>query len=171
MRYTGHRTIISNAIMITAILLIGVTGASYSLWVDGIAICGSVSMGDIDIGVSGLKIADEEKRGDIPVSALISDDGKQIEITIDNAVPGYSQEIAYEIENRGSIPVEYRLLPSGDSSIVQIIQDKTVIEVDEIGNGSIIIKIPDDTEENTEFRFSFELTFQQPTVEKLKLIY
>ena len=168
MRYSKHRIVILNAAMITIILLIGVTGASYSLWADGIDISGSVSMGNIDVSVTELNIVDDENPENIDVSTDISHDGKQIEISVDNAVPGYSQKIEFAIENKGSIPVEYQLFPLGEKSIVQVIQDDTIIDVDGIDKGSIIITIPDDAEESAEYQFSFELNFQQPIVEKEK---
>ena len=103
-------------IALILVLALGLIGGAYAAWTDQLVVAGTVATGDIDVVFTSAESndsgdtldpaspADDEKDvGSTEVS--LSDDGKTMTVTIENAYPGYVSQIDYAVTNNGSVPV------------------------------------------------------------------
>ena len=104
-------------IALILVLALGLIGGAYAAWTDVLNVAGTVATGDIDVVFTSAESNDAGDTDD-PASPAddpkdvgstevsLSEDGKTMTVTIENAYPGYVSQIEYEVTNNGSVPVK-----------------------------------------------------------------
>lgn len=104
-------------IALILVLTLGLIGGAYAAWTDSLQAKGTVATGNIDVRFTKVESNDpgetedpncppDDRKHVGKTEAKIIDNGKKIEITITNAYPGYTSEVAYCVVNQGSVPVK-----------------------------------------------------------------
>ncbi|MEA4896124.1 MAG: hypothetical protein VB064_12825 [Oscillospiraceae bacterium] len=160
-----------SAVLFTVTLSAGIIGLSYCYFDSTNRINSNASTGDIDVIFSDLYTA-QESSADPPcvTEARIVGSGKNIEINIENAYPGYTLTIFYEVTNKGSVPVAYRVKQpyAGLSSPVRLDIAENTEYIKRNGGksrGQIIVTVDDDIGNCSSYGLYAELNFQQTFVE------
>jgi len=170
MRSTCFLLKLISSALLSVILSVGVIGVSYSYFTDTQTISSSASMGNIDVVFTGLNVCQVNAEDPACVTdAQIADNGKHIEINIENASPGYTSTINYEVTNNGTVPVAYQLNSSGGA--------EGPVQLNVSGNndyicgnggksqGQINVKVSNDIGDCKSYTLCTELNFQQAIVE------
>lgn len=171
MRSAGFLFKLIGTALFSVIISVGIIGVSYSYFTATQTFRTDASMGNIDVVFSNLSIVPDSTISPSCVTeAKIVDGGKHIEINIENAYPGLTEAINYEVTNNGTVPLVFQVTPpSGNADApVQI----NINENDDYikGNGGqatgqIIVKVGDNTGESKSYSLYTELNFQQAVVE------
>lgn len=160
-----------SAVLSTVILSAGIIGVSYCYFNTANRIDSKASMGDIDVVFTSLQIDQESAMNPSCITqARIVDNGKNIQIAIENAYPGYTSAIFYEVTNKGSVPVEYKVEQPyiGVDNPVQLIIAENTEYIKRNGGksqGQIIVTVSNDISESSSYGLYTELNFQQTFVE------
>lgn len=150
----------------TVIIFLSVIGIGYGIWNNGIAVTTTISTGSIDAVFSYCYVTDETSAGDSQIfshaNAEISNNGKTLNISVEDAVPGYCATVTYTIENRSSIPVMCTVEGEVQGPVeVGIEQPLDIIDVSTNNKqGNIYISI-NDVEQKTDYRVAIDLKFVQ----------
>ena len=122
-------------IALILVLTLGLVGGAYASWTDALHVEGTVATGDIDVVFTDAVSNDPGEtfdpacpEGDAKhvgaTEVFLSDNGKTMTVTIDNAYPGYVSEIEYKVTNNGSVPVKLQSkefnVVSGDPAGLEI---------------------------------------------------
>jgi predicted ribosomally synthesized peptide with SipW-like signal peptide len=122
-------------IALILVLALGLIGGAYAAWTDQLQVNGTVATGDIDVVFTSAVSNDpagtddpaspEDDPKDVGVTEVsLSEDGKTMTVTIDNAYPGYVSEIDYAVTNNGSVPVRLQNktidVTSGDPAALEV---------------------------------------------------
>lgn len=151
-------------LLIPLILFSGFVGVSYSFFTERTDIGNRLSMGDINVVFSDLYIS-ESSPGSFGISdARIVNSGKNIDITIADALPGYFTCICFEVKNIGTVPVVYELSNIGGDGIMSVSAGSGCIYAGGTSQGQINISVGNPSGESTSLYL--ELNFQQAIVEK-----
>lgn len=126
----------------------------------------SLLMGDIDVVFSDAQLV-PEAASTANTEARIVNNGKNIEISVDNAYPGYSATLNYEITNKGSVPVSCQLIEEGGADIpIKITGDLRYIKGDGgKASGHFTISVEESFDISGGCALNTELNFQQAVVE------
>ncbi|NLX90207.1 MAG: hypothetical protein GXZ07_01215 [Firmicutes bacterium] len=123
-------------IALVLVLAFGLIGGAYAAWTDQLQVSGTVATGDIDV-VFTSAVSNDPEGTDDPASpeddpkdvgcteVSLSDDGKTMTVTIENAYPGYVSQIDYTVTNNGSVPVRLQ-----NKTIDVVSGDPAGLEVD-----------------------------------------
>jgi hypothetical protein len=124
-------------IALILVLAFGLIGGAYAAWGDKLYAHGTVATGDVDVIFTNAVSndpgetldpaspeGDEKNVGSTEVK--IVDEGKALQVTIDNAYPGYVSCVAYELENKGTVPV----ICNGKNIAIS---NETALEVENFG--------------------------------------
>lgn len=123
-------------IALILVLALGLIGGAYAAWTDQLVVNGTVATGDIDVVFTSAESNDPADTDD-PASPAddpkdvgstevsLSEDGKTMTVTIENAYPGYVSKIDYEVTNNGSVPVKLQ-----NKTIDVVSGDPAGLEVD-----------------------------------------
>lgn len=153
--------------LIPLMLFVGLIGVSYSLYKDRLNIDSVVAMGDIDVIFSDLYIKESSPGSYGSIDVNMADSGKNIEINITDAMPGYFSLICFEVINNGTVPVLYQLDGSGGDGFISVSADPGCIYPGgDTAQGQININVGDYSEYSEGCTLYLELIFQQATVVK-----
>ena len=152
-------------ILLASLLLpVGIFGISYSLFSNITDISSNVSTGNIDVIFSDVHIIDNSSSSPSP-EANIENNGKNIAINIENALPGDTVTFYYAVRNNGTVPVVYELSDFSGGGILNISADNNYICAGGgTGQGNINVAIGNDVQPNERFDLYLELNFQQAIV-------
>lgn len=106
-------------VALALVLAFALLGAGYAAWTDHLEVNGTVTTGDIDVKFTKAESSDpgetvdpaslefeEEHQKHVGATEVeISEDGKELIVTVSNAYPGYFAHIDFEVTNNGSVPV------------------------------------------------------------------
>ncbi|PKM73084.1 MAG: hypothetical protein CVU91_05820 [Firmicutes bacterium HGW-Firmicutes-16] len=160
-----------SAVIFTVVLSAGIIGVSYAYFNSANNIDSDAVMGDIDVVFSDIYIdQDSATDSSCVTNARIVDNGKNIQINIDNAYPGYTSTIFYEVTNNGSVPVQYKVeqpYTEEDNPVQLDIFENTEYIKRNGGKsqGQIIVAVSDGIGECSNYGLYTELNFQQTIVE------
>lgn len=93
-------------VALVLVLAFGLIGGAYAAWTDSLGVGGTVATGDIDVQfVDAVLCFDQDK--DVATGEVkIIEEGKKLEITIDNYYPDAGGVVYFYVENKGSVPVK-----------------------------------------------------------------
>jgi len=171
MRSVRFLTKLISFVLSAVVLSIGIMGVSYSYFTGVNRISSDVSMGSIDVIFSNIEVVpDSAADPSCTTKARIADNGKRIEIDIENARPGGTSVISYEVTNNGTVPVVYELKPSivEEQSPVSLNICASSCCIKENGGqawGQIVVTVGDSIDGLRSYDLDTELNFQQSTVE------
>ncbi len=162
-------------VMVVAFILMG---AGYAAWTDVTEINGTITTGWLDVkfanpsSTDSLGYIDPEMSYDVGCTkaSLSGDDGKTLQVEIDNGYPGYNSEVKFDIENKSSIPVKVK-----DIVITKNFGDELEIsfaEIEELKGKEIAVGaslkdihivnlITEEAQQNSNYSYSVTITFQQ----------
>lgn len=147
------------------IVALGLIVPAAASWQTQTPINVSVSTGNIDPIFTSAEAEPQCLSGNLSEPKITTDidqDGKQMEISIDDAYPGYTTTIDYKICNQGSIPVRYKADTFADDGLtVTNDLEEGVLE----GNGGeaegkLHISVGD-VKESELYKFDLILDFKQ----------
>jgi hypothetical protein len=150
----------TGSFLLLLLFVAGMLGASYSLYSGREQICSSLSAGNMDLVFSDLYI---EEKGPAPSGhpvAVIRHQGKSIGFHLEDAAPGYSAHIFFELQNRGSIPVVFVPEACGDD-LLRVTLDSDCLEAGEAARGQITITVGSDMEPGQSYDCFEMLRFEQ----------
>jgi len=127
-------------------------------WKEIMNVSGSVSTGELDASWELVDYSDDEY-GFINVS--VSEDGKTVTITIENAYPGYEATINLNIVNTGSIVAKIGKIELNKDEALEITYPEVEGEIMDKGQKISVpvkVEVNDLAEENSSY--SFSLTFE-----------
>jgi hypothetical protein len=104
-----NRKIKFGAVASLAVAAVSTVGLANALWADHSAINGQLNSGELSMGWSNAQPTDNDAAfagfgGDC--SAQISEDQKTVNLTIDNAYPGYQCVTNVAVSNNGTVPAK-----------------------------------------------------------------
>ena len=171
MRPVRFLTKLISLVLSSIVLSVGIMGVSYSYFTGANRINSNVSMGNIDVVFSNIEILpDSASDPSCITKARIADNGKSIEINIENARPGCTSIISYEVTNNGTVPVVYELKQAsaeGQSPVSLNICASSCYIKRNGGQawGQIVVTVGGNTDGLSSYGLDTELNFQQTTVE------
>ena len=133
-------------ITLILVLALALLGGAYAAWHDALQAKGTVATGNIDVVFTKAESNDpgdtpdpsspeEDKKHVGSTEVAISEDGKQLTVTIENGYPGYESEVYYCVVNNGTVPVKLQ------RKNVTIKGNATGLEVENGPIGDLIRKI------------------------------
>lgn len=156
-----------NILIALIIFSMGLVGAGYALWNESLHFSMSAIMGNLDVSFESCDASGDPNGS---VEAEISSAGKAIVIDIKDAYPSYSAVIDYGVINNGTVPACYQLVPASLETSgleVSITQSEDSIPPNGGRSGGVInINVTEEAQAKQVYDFSFELIFQQSSVEK-----
>jgi len=163
-----HRTDLKMmALAVSIAVSLVVIGFCYAYWNGMIGITSLISTGRIHTVFDTFEVLSEtspaEEIGAEITDMRISEDGKSLQIAIDNAYPGYSAEIGYSIKNDGDVPVYCKLITDQDS-IASVYTDNPNVIINPGGGsscGTLIITISDGAQEGMSSQMNVYLDYVQ----------
>lgn len=145
-------------IWIVLTIALGMIGAGAAAWQDGLGIQGVVSTGEIDPVFTSVIAGSQGE-------ASIVNNGKAISIFVEDACPGNIITFQYEVQNRGSVPLEFctRINNSNPGlSVASTLVQGILGGNGESAAGELMVQVEkDEAEELTTYNFDLELFFQQ----------
>ena len=158
-------------VLSSIVLSVGIMGVSYSFFTGTSRISSKASMGNIDVVFSDIDIiCDGSADPSCITNARIAGNGKCIELNIENAYPGYTATIIYEVTNKGTVPVEYELKQPLTAELSPVSLD-ICANTDYIKRnggrawGQIIVTVSGGIDGCSSCGLETELSFQQSNVE------
>ncbi len=167
---------------IVGVMLASIIGA-YSMWSETIKVNGVVNTGEVKVAFTGWSCSDNGADPQLPNSTFHNEENKDvadcnievaevdadnnaitINITINNAYPGYNPVITLNITNIGTIPVKlYNSSVTADDPLqVNLITPTTTqMHPDETSTYQISVFVPQSADENASYSFTVTLTFAQ----------
>jgi hypothetical protein len=101
-------------LLIVAVLALGAMGAGYAFWTQALTVDATVDTGWLSAGIHNNIEWTDNSGGRVTVTTGRSDDGIKdaagsqplnvLDITIDNAYPGYAGTVTFYVENTGTVP-------------------------------------------------------------------
>ena len=158
-------------LLISITLSVGLLGVSYSYFTGVNQFDTKATMGDIDVVISKLDVVSVNTNDPTcTTEASIVNRGKCIDINIKNACVGYTSTINYEITNKGTTPVVYKLKQPFNCSDnpVQMDVNQNIEYIKGEGGqawGQITVTVGETTGDVDNYCLSTELDFQQAIVE------
>ena len=158
-------------VLSAVVLSVGIMGVSYSYFTGLNRISSDVSMGNIDVVFSNIEVVpDSAADPSCTTNARIADNGKRIEIYIENARPGFTSLISYEVTNNGTVPVVYELKQAGQEEQCPVSLNicASSCYIKRNGGqawGQIVVTVGDNIDGLRSYGLDTELNFQQSTVE------
>lgn len=137
-------------------------GLGLASWQEGLQIGGIVSTGDIDPVFESVECLYSTEGG--TASASIAGDRKAIVISVEGAYPGYAAAFAYEVANRGTVPVAFSTAVESSSAGITVVNSlPNGILGGYLGSipGELWIEVGEEVEEDTSYAFSLKLLFRQ----------
>jgi len=137
-------------------------GLGLASWQEGLQIGGVVSTGDIDPVFESVECLYSSEGG--AVSASISGEGKAIVISVEGAYPGYAAGFAYEVANRGTVPVAFSTAVESSAPGITVVNS---LAQGILGGylssipGELRVEVGAEVEEEGSYAFSLELLFRQ----------
>ncbi len=148
-------------------VFLGAIGFGYAYWNGIINLSSLISTGRIHTVFDTFEVLSEtspaEDIGAMITGMRLSEDGKSLLMSIDNAYPGYSAEIGYSIKNDGDVPVYCKLITDQDS-IASVYIDNPNVIIDPGGGssyGTFIITISDEAQEGMSSQLNIYLDYVQ----------
>ncbi len=167
---------------IVGVMLASIIGA-YSMWSETLKVNGVVNTGEVKVAFTGWSCSDQGPDPQLPNSNFNNSEGKDVascnievaevdsdsnaitlNITIDNAYPGYNPVISLNITNIGTIPVKlYNSTVNADEplSVSLITPEHTQMHPDDTSTYQISVFVPQSAAENSSYSFTVTLTFAQ----------
>ncbi len=156
-----------NSLLAVAVVACGLLGGSYAYFSEVTSVRANTVMGSCDVSFAGVSVSGAEPgEASCIAQAYISENGKNIEFSIEEAYPGCEVSIEYEISNNGTVPVIYNLgQASGDGLVeISVISDTEYILPGGTANGRIIVTVMDTGETEEDCGINVALNFQQAAV-------
>ncbi len=150
----------AGSLLLLLLFVTGMLGASYSLFSEREQICSRLTAGNMDLVFSELYI---EEKGLAPSGhpvAEVRNHGRSIGLHLEDAVPGYSVCISFELLNRGTVPVVFVPETRGDD-LLHVTLDPHRLDAGETAPGQITITVGSDLEPGHSYDCSEMLYFQQ----------
>lgn len=153
--------------LISIVFVFAGLGLGYAYWGRAALVSSFISTGRINTVFDSFELISETaplQDIDANISDIrISEDGRSLLISIDNAYPGYSAEIDYSIKNEGDIPVYCKLIT--EKTAVASITVENPNEVVEPGgktvSGTLRITISDKAAESSKSDLNVYLDYVQ----------
>jgi hypothetical protein len=149
-------------ISLSVIIIFSVAGIGYAAWGSAMNFSALISTGCLDMKFESFEIISEtspDNSSNTCISNIrISDDGKRLDIVIENACLGYSAEIKYIVRNDGDIPV-YCSLDAGDNNVasIEITGAQEKLYPGAVCENTFIITVLDGMEKDTSNNLNFYL--------------
>jgi len=148
-RKANLRTII---LAVSIAISVAAIGFGYAYWNEMISLINIMSTGRINTVFNAAEVLNETSPVediDAKITGIhISEDGKSLFMSIDNAYPGYSAEIGYIIKNDGDVPVYCKLITNqGSIASIYIDSPDVIIGPGDSSYGKLLITIRDEAKE------------------------
>lgn len=96
--------------VLALVLVLGMMGGAYAAWEDELAVEGEVETGEMDVQFTDVELTPtEDEVAEVKEDAEISEDGKEITFSIENAYPDYEYDVEFTFENKGTIPINAKI--------------------------------------------------------------
>ncbi len=162
-----HKATVRIIILVASVVIsFAAIGFGYAYWNGMIDLSSIMSTGRIHTIFEGFEVLSETSPAediDAGITGIqISEDGKSIFMSIDNAYPGYSAEIGYSIKNDGDVPVYCKLITDEDSiASIYIDNPNVIIMPGGSSYGTLIIMIGDGVAEGMVSELNVYLDYVQ----------
>ena len=147
------------------ILCMNLIGVGYGFWTDGMDIEGVVSTGNIDPVFSKYELYElvEEGYPACSTDLRLDDGGKKLYIHIQDAYPGYSARIRFEITNQGTVPIICDMATDSIADCLSIRVNEPTGMIKGFGEskeGEVEITVGDVVQDES-YEFTVNLLFEQ----------
>lgn len=150
-------------------------GTGYALWSENLYINGTINTGSlgakmvlIDTYDNELTIENNTKKDVSNVTAVVSEDGSTMNVTVNNAYPCITYTVVFNVTNTGSIPLKIFVSSSNVPCCVTVTIDPNINYQNEIqlhpGESlqfTLTIHLSNSCSENAQYSFALTLFYHQ----------
>ncbi len=164
------------------VMLASVVGA-YSMWSETLTISGTVDTGEVKVVIANYTCSDTGADPQVPDAGFSNSEGKDVasceitpvsedgsvvglQVTIDNAYPGYEAAITASIQNVGTIPVKLlsATIDNPNEGIINVTlthPEDTQMHPGDVHDYTITVDVSQSAEERASYSFEVTLVFAQ----------
>lgn len=151
----------------TLMMALAALGVGYAWWTEQLTASGSIQTGSIDVKMENVAIVEEDPLQVGECSFNLAGDGKEMNISISNAYPGYNCKPVFKLNNHGTVPAKVtsvKLLGATEAIGVQAsgaLADKTMLNPGISTPADFNIIVSKSAQQGSKYQFSILINVAQ----------
>jgi len=164
---SARKTLPIGVIIMTLMMALAALGVGYAWWTEQLTANGSIQTGSIDVKMENVTVIEDDALQVGECSFSLTGDGKEMNVSLTNAYPGYSCKPIFKLNNHGTVPAKVtsvKLLGASEAVNVQTsgaLADKTMLNPGVATPAEFNILVSKNAKQGSKYQFSILINVAQ----------